>query len=94
MITHNELTMEDYRKATSASRLSPVQLKMVEILSDGKLHEPNELHKCLRDEMGELSNISPHLGAIRKILRGLGEDVATVRLGGKTYYQKRSLQPD
>ena len=48
---------------------------MLAVLADGQPHTRDELHACLPDELGPGSNIRPHLSAIRKRLRLIGEDV-------------------
>jgi hypothetical protein len=52
------------------------QRKMLEVLSDGLPHSREELHACLPDELGPLSNIRAHLVVIRKVLLRRGEHVA------------------
>jgi hypothetical protein len=54
---------------------TPVQQRMLMILADGKPHTREELHACLEDELGALSNIQPHLTYIRRKIRPLGQDI-------------------
>lgn len=54
---------------------TPTQQCMLDVLSDGQAHTREELHACLPDEMGALSNIQAHLCAIRKQLRPIGQDI-------------------
>lgn len=66
--------------------ISPIQKKMLVVLSDRQRHSPEELHACLSDEMSPVRNISPHLAHLRRALRPLGQDIIAQRLVGKTYY--------
>jgi DNA-binding CsgD family transcriptional regulator len=67
-------------------RLRPVERKMLDVLSDGKPHTPQELQACLWDEQGPLSTVRVHLTCLRKKLRPRGQDVAVQILGGRTTY--------
>ena len=54
---------------------SPTQRAMLEVLKDGRPHPIEELHACLRDELGPASNVAPHLSAMRLKLRAIGQDI-------------------
>lgn len=54
---------------------TPTQRRMLRVLADGLPHRREELHACLVDDLGALSNIQPHLSDIRKTLRPRGEDI-------------------
>jgi hypothetical protein len=69
MILGNQQPMIDY------SAFTPVQSRMLEVLRDGLPHTRYELHDCLQDEMGPISNIRSHLSSIRKKIRPFGEDI-------------------
>lgn len=56
-------------------RLSPTQRKMLEVLADGLPHSREDLHACLWDRDGALSNIRAHISALRKHLREHGENI-------------------
>lgn len=71
--------------------LTPVQQKMLTILADGMPHTREELHSCLSDNLGDLSNIQPHLTGLRKHLRYKGEDIMCERQGMKVYYRQVRL---
>jgi len=74
---------------------------MMDVLSDGLPHAPEELHACLADELGERNTINVHLCGLRKILNSRGEDIIFergtlygqwyrwVRLLGNSYNGKR-----
>lgn len=70
-----------------------VRKKMVELLSDGLPHTRQELHACLSDELGPLSNIRAHLSIMRKKLRTIGEDILCEFVGRKLHYRLVRLLP-
>lgn len=67
--------------------LTPIQRKIVEVLSDGLPHHKEQLHECLNDDMGALSNVYAHITALRKILRPKGEDIVCVYDRRRGLYQ-------
>lgn len=71
------------------SKFTPVQLKMLEVLSDGRPHTKEELHACLADELGPLRNICAHITGIRKQLQRRGEDIECIApaKGRRTMYR-------
>ena len=71
----------------SNNGFTPTQLKMLSILSDGMPHTRQELHSCLPDELGPLSNIRIHIHNIRKSLRSKGEDIVCETTGRALFYR-------
>ena len=69
--------------------------KMMRMLADGEPHTRKELHSCLEDELGRLLNIKPHLQAIKKKIRPLGEDIVCILGRGRLiqYRRVRVLPP-
>ncbi len=63
-----------------------VPQRMLNLLSDGRPHTIQELHGCLEDELGELSNVWAHLTALRRALATRGEDVVCRRRDGVSWY--------
>ena len=63
---------------TGLSEFTPTQRRMLRVLADGLPHSRAELHACLWDERGPLSNIKTHLFKIRKVLSLRGEDIVCV----------------
>ena len=73
------------------SAFPPIQARMLKLLSDGLLHTAEELHGCLHDELGPVTNVYAHLTAIRKSLRPKGQDVILIRSNGQAFYQLSRL---
>lgn len=63
------------------------QQAMLDVLADGERHTTRELHACLPDELGPLSNVRRHISAIRKALRPEREGILCVMHQGKFFYQ-------
>ena len=57
------------------NRFTPTQRAILNVLADGQPHTREELHACLPDELGAVSNIKRHLSAMRKVLRLRDEDI-------------------
>lgn len=62
-------------------QLTPTQRSMYDILSDGRPHRREELHACLPDDQGSLSNINPHLSLMRKFLNPHGLQIVALSHG-------------
>lgn len=80
------------RKAATAEplplpRFTRTQLRMLRVLADGERHSKQELHACLEDELGKLSNIEPHLSAARKVLRLHGQTIVCEFYQRRWYYR-------
>lgn len=71
--------------------LTNVQKKMLAILSDGLPHSRQELHACLSDDMGPLSNIQSHISGIRKVLRPKGQDILCEIFNRTVHYRQVRL---
>lgn len=68
-----------------------VKGKMLAVLSDGMPHRREELHACLWDEDGDLSNIQIHISHLRKVLRPRGEDIVCEYVGMTFQYRHVKL---
>jgi len=66
---------------------TPIQTRMLKVLSDGELHTREELHECLDDELGPLRNVAAHLTALRKRIRPTGCDILCQYLNRKFFYR-------
>lgn len=66
-----------------ARKYTITQVKMLAVLADGAPHARKELHNCLFDNLGPLSNIRAHITRLRKILRPQGQDIIC-ELHGRT----------
>ncbi len=57
------------------------------VLSDGQPHTREELHKCLPDDMTEMSAVRVHVCNIRKVLRTRGQDIICELKNGGIHYR-------
>lgn len=55
--------------------LTPTELRMYRILSDGLPHSKYELHECLDDPLADLTSIQMHLSRLRGKILPKGETV-------------------
>ena len=67
---------------------TPTERKMLSVLRDGLPHKRDELHKCLDDDMAQLSAIQPHISRIRRRLEPLGETILCVLHMRAIHYQQ------
>lgn len=63
-----------FKEVWSKLRFTPVQSKLLQLLSDGQPHSYNELLSCL-SENAKLSSLKVHLSEIRKIVNPVGEEI-------------------
>lgn len=70
--------------------LTPTQLRLLVILSDGEPHSRYQLRdEGLWDELGSVENVKNHIAAIRRHLRKIGQDIVCVLIDGqKISYQR------
>jgi hypothetical protein len=66
---------------------TPVQRRILAVLSDGMPHRKQELHPCLNDDLATSNAIQVHISAMRKILRPKGEDIVC-EYNKMTYYYR------
>ena len=66
---------------------TPTERAMLAVLSDGRPHPRGDLEACLPDALGSPANIHPHLTAIRKVLRPLGQDIICQVVNRRNYYR-------
>lgn len=71
-----------------SDNLTPTQLRILELLSDGRPHTRREMHACLDDDLAQPTAFERHLTGMRKILRPKGEDILCQRCrnGQDSYY--------
>lgn len=70
-----------------AMKLTPTERKILDVLSDGLPHTRAEVHACLPDELGDMSNVWVHISNLRGKLRATGRDVACVYRNRRRHYQ-------
>jgi len=78
----------------SDNHFTPTQKAMLNVLSDGHRHTREELHACLPDELGPISNIRTHLMHIRKKLRPAGQDIICELFQRRIHYRCIRLLSD
>jgi hypothetical protein len=74
--------------------LQPIQIKMLDVLSDGLPHSRKELHACLSDPMVDMAAIRVHICHIRKVLRPRGQDIVCELKHRKIHYRHVRLLLD
>lgn len=74
-------------KVVCVDELTPVQSRMLKLLSDGMGHTRYELQSLLYDDQGAVSNIKAHLTAMRKKLQSRGQGIRYELLNGVAYYR-------
>lgn len=67
--------------------LTPTQQRMLELLLDEKPHNRFALQKCLRDELGSVNGIKPHLSNLRKKIQSHGYGISCDMMAGENYYR-------
>ncbi len=72
-------------------RFTPTQLRIVQLLADGKRHTSDEIHKLLWDETSDKNAIRFHISLARKTLRLIGEDIVCLFDSG-FFYQRIKVQ--
>ena len=66
---------------------TPIQRRMLEVLSDGLPHHPDDLWKCLQDELAPKVNIKVHIKALRYKLRLRGQDIVCETIHRRGHYR-------
>jgi DNA-binding CsgD family transcriptional regulator len=76
------------------TEFTPVERRMLQVLSDGLPHTPQELHSCLWDDQGEVANIRRHIYEMRQKLRPKGHDIVCEVNRRQTFYRHVRLLVD
>lgn len=64
------------------NNLTPTELSICRILSDGQSHDFDELHeKCISDDLASIRNLQAHVCNLRKKFRPIGLDIFYVAPG-------------
>jgi DNA-binding winged helix-turn-helix (wHTH) protein len=82
----------DNGRQRSRRSFTPIEARIIQVLSDGMAHTRQELHQCLDDDLSRLSSIQFHISNIRRKLRGRGEDVVCVLDGTIKYRHIRLIR--
>jgi hypothetical protein len=68
-------------------KLTPIQARMLQLLSDGLPHSRESLLECLQDDHPEPTAHAKHLAAIRLKIRLRGEDIICEYRKRRAYYR-------
>lgn len=68
--------------------LTPVQYRMMKLLSDGNAHSREELQTCLEDDLAPITAVKFHISNLRKVLRDKGHGIISERREDTTYYRQ------
>lgn len=72
-------------------KLTPIEKKILRVLSDGGLHPRQELMDCLGDPLSTKFNLHVHLSNLRKKLLPLNQTVCCVVQGRVRSYRRMVL---
>lgn len=59
-------------------KYSPIQQRLLTVLSDGLEHHRNDLMPCIGDELTTVKNMRNHIRLLRRKLQPIGEDILCV----------------
>lgn len=65
---------------------TPVQTRILELLSDGLLHSKKELQACI-DEYAGPNAVNNHLTTMRKKLRPMRQEIRCIEKNGESYFE-------
>lgn len=69
----------------TSNGFTPIQRKMLDVLSDGKFHTHEELHACCKPSGPNAVKV--HLYNLRVRMNPRGHDIMTRRVNGKWFYR-------
>jgi hypothetical protein len=68
----------------NADGYTPTQVRIMDLLSDGKPHTAKEMHKLLDDDLADISGVRVHICELRKVLHKQGMSIRTeVHINGE-----------
>jgi len=67
--------------------LTPTQSRIMNLLSDGRPHTADELHRCFSDELTEKDNVRCMVSLMRDRLNLNGLDITSRRKSSRTTYR-------
>lgn len=70
---------------------TPTEQEMLKVLADGLAHTREELHACLPDELGSLSNIQIHISHIRQKINPRGQTIVCELQNRRIHYRQVRL---
>ena len=66
---------------------TPVELRLLRVLSDGDRHSAEELLTYLSDDMGSLDNVAFHMSNLRKKLAKSSCSILCEKTRARSYYR-------
>lgn len=76
-------------------KFTPIQQKIMDILSNGRGHTKHDLLPCVGDPEAEPVAVVKHIYLLRKVLSGTEYGILNEELQGKRYYRLvRFIIPD
>jgi len=69
------------------TEFTPIQQRILEVLSDGHAHTRDEVLRCLDDDTASYSNLHPHITTIRKKLIRQGQHISCELRGRSIFYR-------
>jgi len=67
-------------------KLSPIQLRIMQTLSDGQRHSREELRLCV-DEYANVGALYNHITKLRKLLNPVGQEIIVESFKRQPYYR-------
>jgi DNA-binding response OmpR family regulator len=71
----------------ASDSFTPIEGRVLEVLSDGLSHPRQELLDCLQDDQAARTALQMHVSRIRKKLRPQGQDIVCEVKGYGIYYR-------
>lgn len=66
---------------------APIQMALLDLLSDGQFHKQSELLERMGDPMADRDALAQHIIRLRERLRPRGETILTDKTNGQTKYR-------
>lgn len=70
---------------------TPIQQRIIELLSDGMPHDRSEVLKCIGDPLADYANLYPHISYLRTKLVQKGEWIVYEAYRGSLMYRHVKL---
>jgi hypothetical protein len=78
---------------TAEKKYTPIQQRILTMLSDGLSHTAEELRGCLSDEFVDLAAVTQHIHHLRQKLKEKGQDILHRKRDGVSSYAHVRVVP-